>query len=139
MTATEKLAPRLFMPHPNLGDEVNRNICQSEIEGGVFLNDLPVGATLEIETRNHFYKLQNQGDGKALLAGHPRYCPRPVPVSIHGSTWGRAMIKLRFIGRGMFLEFRHPIFGIVHTSRIQEIRELVRKAAVHPRARALVS
>ena len=25
--------PKPFMPHPNLSDEVNRNIVQSEIEG----------------------------------------------------------------------------------------------------------
>jgi hypothetical protein len=25
--------PKLFMPHPDLSDEVNRNIAQSEIEG----------------------------------------------------------------------------------------------------------
>jgi len=31
----------MFMPHPNLGDDVNGNIVQSEIEGGVFLEGLP--------------------------------------------------------------------------------------------------
>ena len=30
----------MFRPHANLGDEINRNIVQSEIEGGVFLSDL---------------------------------------------------------------------------------------------------
>ena len=129
MTAAEKLAPQLFMPHPNLGDEINRNICQSEIEGGVFLNTLPMGAVLEIETRNRFYKLENRGNGKVLLAGHPKFCPEPVLVKINGSTWGRAMIKLQFIGRGMFLEFRHPTFGIIRTSRIQEVRELTKQPA----------
>ena len=27
--------PKPFIPHPNFSDEVNRNIVQSEIEGGV--------------------------------------------------------------------------------------------------------
>ena len=129
MTATENLAPRLFLPHPNLGDEINRNICQSEIEGGVFLNDLPVGTVLEIETKNRFYRLENRGDGQALLTGHPEFCPEPVLVKINGSTWGRSMIKLRFVGRGMFLEFSHPEFGIIRTTRIREVRELVKKLA----------
>jgi len=29
------MLPRLFRPHPNLSDDVNRNLVQSEIEGGV--------------------------------------------------------------------------------------------------------
>ena len=33
-TDTAVPVPKLFMPHPNLSDEVNRNIAQSEIEGG---------------------------------------------------------------------------------------------------------
>ena len=118
-----------FTPHPNLDDQINRNICQSEIEGGVFLNDLPVGAVLEMETRNRFYEIENRGGGQVLIAGHPKFCPQPVLVKLHGSTWGRAMIKMHFIGRGMFLEFHHPEFGVIRTSRIQEIREL------HPAAR----
>ena len=45
---------RLFRPHPNLGDEVNRNIVQSEIEGGVFLGDLPPSTVLQIHTQHPF-------------------------------------------------------------------------------------
>ncbi len=118
--------PDLFKPHPNLDEEINRNICRSEIEGGVFLRDLPVGAVLEIETRNRFYRLVNTGRNCALLSGHLKYCPEPVLVRIHGSTWGKSMIKTHFIGRGMHMEFRHPVYGVVRTSRIQEIRELDR-------------
>jgi hypothetical protein len=42
--------PKFFMPHPNLSDEVNRNIAQSEIEGGVYLDNLSDGEVLEVET-----------------------------------------------------------------------------------------
>ena len=115
--------PALFTPHPNLGDEINRNICQSEVEGGVFLGDLAAGARLELESRNHIYLLENRGDGWALICGHPTHCPRPVLVKINGSTWGKCMVKLRFIGRGMHLEYRHPEWGTIRTSRIREIRE----------------
>jgi hypothetical protein len=128
-STSEVQQPSLFMPHPNLSDEINRNICQSEIEGGVSLDRLPVGCVLEMETRNHFYELENRGNGKVLIMGHPKFCPEPVLVHVNGSTWGRAMLKLRFIGRGMFLEFDHPEFGVVRTSRIQEIRELPRVRA----------
>ena len=36
----------MFSPHPNLADEVNRSIIQSEIEGGVYLGDLPPSTVL---------------------------------------------------------------------------------------------
>ena len=39
-TDTAVPVPNLFMPHPNLSDEVNRNISQSEVEGRVCLNIL---------------------------------------------------------------------------------------------------
>ena len=114
----------LFRPHPHLGDQINDNICRSDVEGGVFLNHLPLGTQLEVETSNHRYWIENRGDGLARIAGHPSFCPAPVLVKLHGSTWGRAMLRLHFIGRGMFLEFRHPDYGVVRTSRISEIREL---------------
>jgi hypothetical protein len=114
----------MFTPHSNFGDEVNRNILQSEIEGGVFLKDLPPETVLQIETRHHSYTLVLLGESNALISGHPRYCPDPVPVAIAGSTWGGSMLKLRFVGRGMHLEFHHPHYQTpILTSAIQEIRE----------------
>ena len=44
-----------FRPHPNLGETVNCNIIQSEIEGGVFLADLPPATVLRIQTQHHDY------------------------------------------------------------------------------------
>lgn len=116
--------PQMFVPHPHLSDEINHNICQSEIEGGVFLRHLPPGVMLDVETENRHYVLENMGDGKALIVGHPEFCPRPVLVDVHGSTWGGSMLKMGFVGRGMRLEFRHPAHGIIHTSRIHQIREI---------------
>jgi hypothetical protein len=49
-TAAAVPVPKPFMPHPNFSDEVNRNIVQSEIEGGVYLDELSEGAVLEVET-----------------------------------------------------------------------------------------
>src|SRR5712692_3342690 len=123
-TDSYRIEPHLFVPHPHLSDQINHNICQSEIEGGLFLQHLPPGAVLEVETQNRHYLLENQGEGKALIAGHPEFCPRPVLVDVHGSTWGGSMLKMGFVGRGMRLEFRHPAHGIIHTSLIQEIREI---------------
>ena len=117
-------SPELFMPHPSFSDQVNRNIAQSEIEGGVYLDDLSEGSVLEIETQNRWYTIAMYRDGQAMISGHPQYCPNPVVVSIEGSTWGGSMLKLRFIGRGMSLEFRHPIYQTITTSRIVDIRAL---------------
>jgi len=117
----------LFRPHPNLSDEVNRNIVQSEIEGGVRLEDLPPGSRLQVTTRNTCYQLLVLIGNMALITGHPLYCPRPVVVRIHGSTWGGSMLKLEFIGRGMHIEFVHPQYQLpIITSPIQEIRECLR-------------
>jgi hypothetical protein len=112
-----------FAPHPNFDDAINRAICQSEIEGGVLLDELRVGAILEIRTSNTLYRIENRGDGEVLISGHPEICPEPVAVDFHGSTWGSAMLKMRFIGREMRMEFRHPEKGIVRTSRVREISE----------------
>jgi hypothetical protein len=114
--------PDVFMPHPGFSDEVNRNIAQSEIEGGVCLDGLSDGAVLEVETQHHWYTIVNRSGGEALISGHPNYCPEPVPVRIAGSTWGGSMLKIRFIGRGMHLEFCHPTYHTITTSRVVDIR-----------------
>ena len=117
----------MLSPHSNLSDEVNRNIVASEIEGGVFLKDLPTATVLQIQTQHHCYTALLLGDRSALISGHPQYCPQPVAVNIIGSTWGGSMLKLRFIGRGMRLEFHHPDYRTpIVTSVIQEIRECPR-------------
>jgi hypothetical protein len=119
----DPVTTEIFAPHPNLSDEVNSNIVQSEIEGGVYLKDLPDETTLEIETQNRSYTLVNRGHGQALISGHPEFCPEPVLVRIEGSNWGGSMLKASFVGRGMHLEFRHPEYQRpIITSRIMEIR-----------------
>ena len=116
----------MFIPHPNLSDEVNGNIVRSEIEGGVSLGDLPPSTVLEIQTQHHRYTAVFLGESQALISGHPEFCPEPVLVAIAGSTWGGSMLKLRYIGRGMHLEFCHPEYRTpIITSRIQEVRERI--------------
>ena len=116
----------MFTPNPHLSDQINGNIIRSEIEGGVFLEDLPPSTVLKIHTRNHCYTAVLLGRGEALLSGHPDYCPEPVHVAIAGSTWGGSMLKAHFLGRGMHLEFHHPAYRYpIVTSAIQEIRESV--------------
>ena len=110
--------------HPNFSDEVNRNIIQSEIEGGVHLRDLPPSSVLSIQTRNRVYTLVILDDDTVLISGHPEFCPEPVLVKIEGSNWGGSMLKPSFVGRGMHLEFRHPGYERpIITSRIVDIRQ----------------
>jgi len=117
-------SPQLFRPHPNLCDQINHNLAQSEIEGGVHLEDLAEGSRLEVQTQHRWYTVVNCGDGWALISGHPKYCPQPSRVRILGSNWGGSMLKMRFIGRSMHLEFQHPEYRTpIITSRIVAIRE----------------
>jgi hypothetical protein len=116
--------PAAFMPHPNLSDAVNRHIVESEVEGGVWLRDLLPGESLEIETKDWTCTLEYRGEYCALISGHPRFCPEPVEVAVCGSTWGGSLLKQHFIGRGMHLEFIHPVYQRVLTSRIVGIRSL---------------
>ena len=122
--------PRLFRPHPNLSDEVNRHLVQSQIEGGVRVEDLVPGSRLQVKTQNTCYRILILFGAMALITGHPLFCPRPVLITIHGSTWGGSMLKMRFIGRGMHLEFHHPDYSTpIVTSPIQEIQELPQRRA----------
>jgi len=116
--------PEMFSPSPYLDDRINRNIIQSEIDGGVFLRDLPAGKSLAVTTLNHTYVLKCCGSTEVLISGHERFCPEPVLVRISGSTWGGSMLKTHFVGRAMHLEFVHPKFGVIRTSPVQEIEEL---------------
>jgi len=109
---------------PYFSDAVNRNVVESEILGGVHLRDLPPETVLEVQTQNHIYRIVHKGWGQALISGHPDFCPAPVLVQIHGSTWGGSLLKQAYIGRGMHLEFRHPEFLPIITSRILEVRAL---------------
>ena len=130
-------ATSLFSPHPHLGDDVNHNLVQSDIEGGVFLKDLPSATVLQIETQHRCYTAVLVDEGSALISGHPEYCPQPVLVAIAGSTWGGSMLKRRYVGRGMHLEFRHPEYRTpIVTSPIREIRECARLS--QPEVAALV-
>jgi len=118
----EIASPDLFRPCPHLSDEINRNIIQSEIEGGVYLRDLPCGAVLKIDTQDWTCAMVYCEDRDALICGHPVFCPELVKVHVNGSTWGGSLLKEAFIGRGMHLELVHPRYGVIVTSRIVEIQ-----------------
>jgi hypothetical protein len=94
----------------------------------VLLAALEPSTVLQIRTQNHRYTAVLLGGSEAMISGHPKYCPKPVQVAIAGSTWGGSMLKQRYIGRGMHLEFCHPEYQTpIVTSRIEEISECPRE------------
>ena len=97
---------------------------ETELVAGVGVDDLPVGAVLDVETANTHYRIENRGEGQVLISGHPDICPAPVLVMFHGSMRGRALLKPGFIGPEMNMEFLHPTRGIVRTSKVQEVHQV---------------
>src|SRR5262249_14682855 len=57
-------------PHPALDEQINRDFIQSEIEGGVYLEQLPQGTELEIRTENRSYRILCCGGHHVLISGH---------------------------------------------------------------------
>ena len=109
------------MNHPNLSDQINKNLSQSEKDGGVWLKDVPSNCGIEAHTKNTVYQIRRLGEGWEIK-GNLTYCPDWTPCKIHGSTWGGSMLKMGWIGIGMCLEFstpRHP--RAITTSFIREV------------------
>ena len=92
----------------------------ADVENGLELDTLPIGAVAEVETKHHTYRVEYRGQGKALVSGHPDYCPRPVLVDLCGSTLG-GELKFQVIQPGMRMLFFHPVFGAVSTSRVLQV------------------
>lgn len=93
--------------HSNLHPDVVRNIQNSEIMGGAKIADLKIGKTLCVQTQNTLYRIKRE-EGGLTIQGHFRFCPVPTECFLSGSTWGGSMIKVGYIGRGMYMEFRTP-------------------------------
>ena len=115
------------MLHPNLSKRIDLPARAQEGAEGVYLKDLANGAVLDIETEDRRYRLVKGSDTHARLSGHPTFCPEPVEVEIEGSIAKRPTLvpSPGFIGRGMYLVYKHPGFDrIITTSRICDIRKL---------------
>lgn len=116
----------MHQDHPNLSPEINNAIRESELAGGVWWKDLPVNSRVEVQTKNRLYLLEKRDDGD-YIQGHPEYCELPTKAHIHGSTFGGSMLKVGWLGVGMYLEFSIPgrQFGhdTITTSQIQDVRQ----------------
>lgn len=112
------------MIHPKLRQGIDLHAEPPESNEGLYVNDLADGDVVEIETQHSHYRLVKRAAAHMCISGHPTFCPEPVEVEIEGSVGGRSSLLLPhpgFIGRGMYLMFKHPVFNLVTTSRIREI------------------
>lgn len=87
------------------------SFAPESVPDDISVEELPSGAVLEAETGHHTYWIENRGNGEVFISGHPQYCPEPVRVTF-----------LRLIARGGKMQFLHPEFGVVSTSRVLAIR-----------------
>ena len=113
------------MLHPNLNQNIDLRAEEAGTHEGFFLEDLARGAVVEIQTQHHHYRLIKRSDSHVRISGHPTFCPIPVEVVVEGSFGSGPQIPHPgFIGRGMHLIFKHPVFNLVTTSEIREIHKL---------------
>jgi len=115
------------MPHPNLNQGIGVPAPGHGSEDGYYLGDLAEGTVLDIETKNRRYRLVKRTDTIVRLSGHPTICPEPIEVEFQGSVGTGPMSAPNpgFIGRGMYLVFKHPSLDqIIATSRILDIHKV---------------
>lgn len=113
-----------FKPSPYLSDEINSNIAESELAGGCWWDKMPEGSKVKVQTQNTLYELKREG-GKDYIKGNAKYCPDWSECIVQGSTWGSSMLKMGFIGRGMYLEvYLFDINNTILTTAIKEVEEV---------------
>jgi hypothetical protein len=119
-----------FVPHTNLSDEVNRAIVEGELRGGVNLSDLRVGRKLFIYFRVGYYLLDHREDGfymsEHLFNGKFGFWAGSVPCVVTGSLFHRhgTMLKMKWVGRGMFLEFHLNDGPRLTSAEVLEVEEV---------------
>jgi len=106
------------MDHPNLSPEVNAALRSLDGMIGLFLTDLPSGHVVEAQTRNHTYTLSREA---CVLGG------KYSGWRVNGSTFGGSMIRVDWVGVGMYFELQRG-HEIVTTTAIQEVNVVKEEA-----------
>ena len=99
------MSEKPFEPSPYLSDDLNKKIVESQLQGGANINQLAPGHVLVVQTRNTQYQICREKNGELLIRGNAKYCPDWTKCYVHGSTFGGSMLKMGFVGRGMYMEF----------------------------------
>jgi hypothetical protein len=85
------------------------------------LRAVPIGTNILVDTRNSRYRLVlREGDGRDVVVQGGRYFHQETEVRVNGSTLGGSLLKIGWIGVGLFLEFSLRGKRIV-TSRVCSI------------------
>jgi hypothetical protein len=71
----------------------------------VDLNRMEPGSVVDVETRNHHYKIECVGGNKIRISGHPQYCPIPVTAQLEGALNRKGLLDAVFIESGKRLLF----------------------------------
>jgi len=116
------------MDHPNLSDEINKAKASQNEDTGVFIDKLPVGTIVKIETKRSIYIFEVQdATGRVHIKGTGNYFNEITPARIIGSNFGGTMLKSRWVGIGMRMEVLPdgPLKGVITSAirRITVIRE----------------
>jgi hypothetical protein len=106
-------------------DPLKQALMTALSHGGLDLDDLPVGAMVEVKTAHHTYLIENCGNDQMRISGHPVYCPEPVLVEYLGAIDGTPRFGAGAVVPGMRMTFRHPGLGIIRTSKVQELQQLL--------------
>jgi hypothetical protein len=99
-------------------------IKKSEKDGGIFLNDVPKRALVEVQTNNSIYTIAIIDVKKAevIVKGNNKHLATPKTCFLLGSTYGGSMLKLGWIGVDMHLQVSVIGGPILTTSPIRFIK-----------------
>lgn len=105
------------------GSLMGHNFGDADVDdaGGLFLTELAPGRVVRVGTANRTYQIRHLGHGQAEISGHPRYCPEPVKVRLHGTHWLDSKIPECYLAPGMRLQFTDPKQVSVMTSPIRSV------------------
>jgi hypothetical protein len=94
---------------------------QNDRVTGIDLRSLPAGTAVVVDTRHSRYRfvMLDESGRNALVEGG-RYFPRATTARVEGSTLGGSLLKVGWIGLGLFVELSFGGKRII-TSRVRSI------------------
>jgi hypothetical protein len=78
------------------------------MNNGINVHKLKPGTLLLVATKNSLYKIAKCDKIDEVIIQGGKHIPEPCFGLFTGSTFGGSMIKLGWIGRGMFMEIFFP-------------------------------
>lgn len=102
-----------------LDDRIINKIKEQEELQGIDVSKLPLGCQIVVRTNNNIYKIKT-GEDKVWVQGG-KYFPEKTECIFNGSTFGGSMLKLNWIGHGMYMEFNFDN-KLITTSSVREAK-----------------